>query len=64
MNGRFGVFAGGELLAEFGTDVDAESYRDNDILELNMPEHLRRPAYDAADLEIRDLDEEDASAGV
>lgn len=52
MDGNFGVFDGVELLAEFGDDEAAEDYR-RDLLQLDLPEHLRAPLYD--DLEVREV---------
>jgi hypothetical protein len=52
MEGRFGVCEERELLAEFGTDTDAEEYR-SALLELHLHEYVRRPAYD--DLQIVEI---------
>jgi hypothetical protein len=45
VTGDFGVFDGLELVAEFDNDVDAEEYR-AELLQLNLPEYVRRPLYD------------------
>ncbi len=55
VTGVFGVFDDLELLAEFGNDDDAESYR-SDVLELNVAEGFRRSAYD--DLQVAEVPED------
>lgn len=60
MNGAFGVFEGVTLLAEFGSDDDAEEFR-RDLLQENLPEYVRRAPYDPGQLQIREVPEDYAS---
>jgi hypothetical protein len=48
------VFDGLELIAEFGTDEDADEYR-RDALQLGLPEGFRRSEYD--DLFVAEIHE-------
>ncbi len=57
MMGSFGLFAAGELVAEFGDDETADEYRRKTVLQEDLPEHLRTTEYDADDLKIRCLDD-------
>jgi len=49
MEGNFGVFDRTELLAEFWDDEEADLHR-RELLELNMPEHMRSSPYDDLDV--------------
>lgn len=56
MNGRFGVYCGRELIdgREFFDDDAADQYR-RDLLQEDLPEHLRSPLYDAHQLKVREI---------
>lgn len=59
VNGRFGVFDGTELVGgvEFFDDESADRYR-RDLLQEELPEHMRTALYDPHDLEVREIPEE------
>jgi hypothetical protein len=59
MNGRFGVFDGIFLIAEFGNDEDADEYMRKTVLQEDEPEHLRRTEYDNP--EVREIPEDYAA---
>lgn len=54
MRGNFGVFDRAELLAEFGDSIDAEEHRE-DLLEVNLPEHMRCSPYEYDDLCVYEI---------
>jgi hypothetical protein len=54
MNGQFGVFDRLFLLAEFGDDESADEYR-RELLQEEIPDHLRNSAYDPDDLSVREI---------
>lgn len=59
VDGRFGVFEGHTLVGgvEFSDDVSAEEYR-SELLQESLPEHMRSPAYDPHQLEVREIPED------